>query len=485
MAGNKSILAGIAALGLVAAGALGAAVVAPDMLARAKAQDAPEGAASFRGIAPLAFEDAEGDASDAAWGDLGTYADCAAGGILGGGCLGLVPAVRSPRAAPHLDILALGLAEPTADEVVVTLSIARLDEGLAALASPPGMHRMTTYGVCFYTENGCTRAASLHAMRHGEDAHLEARFEGYSEACNAWWWCAWPLPVDVQYGAPATITWTIPKAWFAFDGALEVRELDAAVWWSDQPTAFPMWHGGATLHTPVRHVHDHTFTPGAFGVADVTPGFPVGATLAPPTRAPPTPLDAPLASGRGGATHAHGSSYDRPELDLVGFDMHEESDGTLVLVLALTRADAHPTYDFDYSVALAFAGRPTMEIGYRQEHGEPMGYAGVCIMEECQESRTHEVPAEFVTGAPAFVVVRLPPDVLADLGAFEAGETTTLVWVSSMVTDGSQYFGEYDGAVYGDVHHAFMADEIVGALPFTLGSGHRASPDAFAARHAH
>lgn len=475
MAGLKVVFAALASVAI--AGSALSGCVSP--LESAALETGSAEAAAFAGIAPLVFEDPAGDASDLAWGDVGTYANCLVGGVLEGACAQIAPSVSSPRAAEHLDIISVAMSEPSADQVVLTLGIARLDEGLDALASPEGTHRMTSYGICLYTEEGCTRAAYLNAMRHGDAAHLESRFEVYAEDCNEWSWCSWTLPVQVAYGAPAEIVFTVPKAWLAYDGDLELHHLDAWTAWNDQATLFPMWHGGATLHTPARHVHTHSLTPGAFGVGDMTVELPAEVTLAPTMRAPTHALDAPLASGHAGATHAHGSQYDRAELDLAGFDIYDEDDG-IAIVLALAEAGAHPEYDFDYAVALGFAGQPMMEIGYRQEHGEAMGYAGICIMEECQESRTHEVPAEFVAGAPGFVIIHVPADVLADLVELEAGDEATLVWVSSMVTDGSQYFGDYDGDLYGDIHHAFMADEIVGGAHFVLGSGHRAPLEAFA-----
>lgn len=485
MAGLKVLFASVAGIALVSAAVVGGIVVAPRLVETAGTDGGmPEGA-RFEGIAPLVFDDPAGDASDVGWGDVGTLANCFAGGVTGGACASIVPTVASPRAAEHVDLVGVAMSEPSADEVLVTLQLARLEEGLDALASPEGMHRMTSYGVCFYTEeDGCTRAAYLNAMRHGDDAHLEARFEAYTEECNEWWWCAWPLPVEIEYGAPAQVHFRIPKEWFAY-GSLEVHHVDAWSAWTDQPTAFPMWHGGATVHTPLRHVHDHTFTPGTFGTADMTPELPAGVTLAPPTAAPATAADAPLAGGRAGMTHASGSQYDRSELDLAALDLYDDADGGLAVVFALREATAHPEYDFDHSLSLGFEGKPVLEIGYRQERGEPMGYAGLCIMEECQESRTYEVAAEFIPGAPAFVVVHVPAEILAELADVGPGDTTTLLWASSMVTDGSQYFGDYDGPLYGDVHHAFMADEIIGAMPFTLGAGHRATPESFGAAEEH
>lgn len=486
MAGLKVIFASIASIGIAAAAAVSAVLVAPQLMEDDVAAAASSMEPAFVGMAPVAFDDPAGDASDLAWGDVGTFADCLAGGVVSGACAKTVPAVAAPRGAAHLDIVSVAMSEPGADEVVLTLGIAELDEGLDALASPAGMHRMTTYGVCLYDEDGCTRAAYLKAMRHGDAAHLEASFESYAEECNAWSWCSWTLPVQVTYGSPAQIVFRVPKAWVGFGGDLAVHHLDAWTAWDDQPTVFPMWHGGATLHTPARHLHTHTPTPGSFGVGDMTPELPVDITLAAPAHAPAHALDAPLASGGAGASHAHGSEYDRAELDLAGFDIYDE-DGGIAVVIALAEASAHPEYDFDYAAAIGFAGQPVMEVGYRQEAGEPMGYAGVCIMEECQESRTLEIEAELVTGAPAFVVLHLPADVLAELIDVAEGDEVTLVWLSTMVTDGSQYFGDYEGDAYGDVHHAFMADEIVGGAHFVLGSGHRAPLESFGApaEHAH
>ena len=482
MAGLNTIFAAFAAVGLLGAGIAAGALVGP-RLASGSDSAAQASTTSFTGVTPLYFEDPAGDASDAIAEAIVGGTVCAIVHEAGAHC----PDGGSPLAdeAPHFDIVGVSLAEPDEDHVLLTLSIAELTEDLDALAPAPGTHRMAAYSVCIAYDDACTHAAYLFAMRHGDETHLEANFDAYVGECNGWSWCSWPIPVDVVYGAPAVITFTIPKAWATYGASREVHHLEAFTGWGDQLTAFPMWHGGWTLHTPAYHLHDHTPTTGFYGLADVTDALPAEVTLAPARTAPVVAADVPLAYGLGGATHADGSTYDRSELDLVGLDIHDE-DGGIAVVVALQEAAAQPTYDFDYAIVLGFEGQRPLELGFRQEHGASMGYAGICIMETCQESRTHEVAAEFIPGAPAFIVIHVPAEVLHDLAVLEPGATSTLASVASMATEGSQYFGDYEGAVYGDVHHAFMADFIGASMPFVLGSGHRAPLEAFAAaEHEH
>lgn len=479
MQGVKVVFASFAAVGLLAAGVLGGIVVAPRVMPSAQSAVFTDGA--FEGIAALRFDDPAGDATDVGIGDAGTYAGCLVGAFLNEECMDPLPAPSSPRGAPHFDILAVGLEE-TADDVVFTLEIAQLDEGFPQLAMPGALHRMSYYGVCWYAtdDDYCSRAAYLDVMSHDGMLHLTTTFDAYVEDCNEWWWCSWTIPTEVRYGAPGAIVFRVPKAYAAIDGEpLRVHHLDGWTGWTDQATAFPMWHGGATLSTPLRHVHDHVTAPGVFGVGDMTPELDAQVDLAPPVSPPALALDMPLSSGHAGATHAHGSEYEKPELDLAGFDLYEEN-GELVVVFALAQAVAHPTYDFDYSVALGIQAAEVLEIGYRQEMGEAVGYAGECIMEECQDGHRFEVPAEFVPGAPAFVLVRVPADVLAELTDARPGDQTTLFWASSMYTEGSRYFGEYDEPVYGDVHNAFMVDSLTGGAPYVFGSGHRGAAEHYA-----
>lgn len=485
MLGARTAFAGAAALVVVGAALWGGVAMqglAPDDVTLAAAQ------AAFVGASPATLEDPAGDASDTAVGDPATLAACAAAGLLGHCAPRPAASPALPASPAHLDIVSVGLEEETPDEVVLTLGIARLDEGFPDLAAPSGLHRMAYYGVCWDAGTGdaCVQRAYLAVMRHADAAHLDPVLEAHVPGCNDWSWCSWTIEAEVRYGSPGVIAFHVPKAWAQFPtGTLDLHAIRGYTGWSDQPTAFPMWHGGFTVHTPARFVHHHAGVPGTVGIGDVTADLPLDVALQPPPAPPAHPWDAPLFSGRGGATHAEGSAYDDPALDLVGFDLHEEDDGALVATFALQEAAAPPTYDFDDSVAIGLRGGKVLEMGWRQEGGEATGYAGQCIMEECQDAPKFEVPVEFIPGAPAFVVVRVPREAFEAMGGPFAGEETTLVWVTTMNTDGSRYVGHYGEAGYGDVHQAFMADSIFGGIPYVFGSGHRAPLEAFAAPHAH
>ncbi|MGQ0536640.1 MAG: hypothetical protein ACT4PT_11270 [Methanobacteriota archaeon] len=112
-----------------------------------------------------------------------------------------------------------------------------------------------------------------------------------------------------------------------------------------------------------------------------------------------------------------------------------------------------------------------LELGVRHEEGELTGYAGECIMEECQDGVITEVPVEVVEGTPGILRIRVPMALLIEGGA--APQRTTLFQVASMLDGGSHYWGSYEEGTFGDVHSVFMVDALWGGVPFEFGSGHR------------
>jgi hypothetical protein len=413
---------------------------------------------------PVSFPDPSGDATDTGTGLLD--AGCVASDLLGPDCQpdGLPSA---GTAAPALDILRVSLAGETRDAFDLALDLARLDEGFANLPAPEAMHRTTTFRVCWSPGDGaCDRAAALHLMVHDGMAHVDPHLHIFSEKCNEWGLCTWGVPYEVRFGSPARITFHVPKALASFDGApLAVGTVRGSTEWYEEPQALAMWHAGATLHTPLRHVHDHVATPGPWGQADATDAFAAAQPLA-PSAALPDAGRAMLAEGMMG-THLKGSSHDDPALDLVGVDLFEER-GDLVAAFVLAEAHRMPGFDFDDVVAVGLDGL-VWEIGVRQHDGVAHGYAGRCIMFECQGAPLLETEALLLPGAPAVLEVRVP---LAFLGDPAPGTVTSLLEAATMHDEPDVMLGGMADPLHAEAHSAFMVDMLSGGAPYVVGSGH-------------
>lgn len=427
-------------------------------------------------FAPYAFDDPKGDANDWGTGDVGT-------------ALGLpLPAVGTD--GPHFDITSVGVVGETADDLVLQMEVAALSEGFAEIQSPDGTFRLVSYELCWAPDagTGCVLRAGLEVMAHGDaGAHHEARFETRGLECNEWPWCAWGVPVDVAFGAPATITFHVPKAYIgALDVPLTVDRIEGSVFVFTESSDVPHWHPGVTVHVPeVYHYHTHGGSPGVPQIADATETFAVGAELVPPPQGPDVPDDMPLLLGGEGLTHGHGGRFDHDEMDLLWFDLHEDdTDGDgqaggpgddLVAVFAVKSWHGLPDYDFDYSVAVGIGGE-VWEVGYRHEGGEAYPYAGRCVMEPCDDPVNLEPTIDIVEGSPGFLSVRWPADEVNEDGRTD-GAFTNLFWAMTMVSDVNHYFGDHtdpDG-LYGDVHSVYMVDSLVGGEPYVFGSDHRAT----------
>ncbi|HLE95905.1 MAG TPA: hypothetical protein VI997_00915 [Candidatus Thermoplasmatota archaeon] len=458
---------------VVAATLVAAAILLPT-LAPPQAPVAAASAPPVSYAAPAVFEDPAGDATDTGAGWATRVAGCVAGYFVLGKCLDAptaVPEVGTP--GPWFDIVGLAFEGETAEELTFSMSVAELNDWSDAMG-PDGVHRMAWYVVCWAPdeESGCSRSASVTAMVHDGHPMLEGYTESYSDECNEWSWCSFTIPVDVQLGAPAKLTFRVPKAYAAADGApLGAHHMAAYTGWYEETEAFPMWHAGVTMHTPARHIHDHTGGVGVFSITDMTDGQPLELEFVEPASARVAAADAPLLASPPGMTHAGGSSYDSAAFDLVAFDMHEEGSD-LVVEFVVAQLQGEPERDFDYAVAIGVARGNVWEIGYRHEGGETYGYAGRCIMEECQDGAVTYVEGRILPGSPGIVEVHVPLELLGNPGP---GTQTDLLWAATMASDRDTYWGEYGGPVYGDVHSVFMVDSMIGGAPYVFGSGHRAS----------
>lgn len=434
-------------------------------------------------FAPVRIDDPAGDATDWGTGDADTW-------------LGLpadAPAVGTP--GPHFDILSVAVAGETADALVLEMEVASLEEGFPHVASPDGTFRLASYDVCWAptADDGCDLHATLQVMAHDGTVHHEAFLDTRSLACNEWPWCAWGLPAEVEFGAPATITFRVPKAYIAaLDVPLAVDRVRGTVTTFTESSDVPHWHPGVTVHAPAYHFHTHGGSPGVLSVNDATEQAAVSVDLVRSEAVPAHPDDVPLLMGGEGLTHGHDGRFDHPEMDILWFDLFEDDtdgDGSvddLVAVFALRSWHGLPDYDFDYSVAIGIGGE-VWEVGYRHEGGEAYGYAGRCVMEPCDDPVMFEPEVELVAGEPAFLLVRWPADAVSEEGRAD-GAVTNLFWAMTMVSDVNHYFGDHtdpDG-LWGDVHSVYMVDSLVGGQPYVFGSDHRASLQAHGGHgHAH
>lgn len=482
---QKGVLAGVVAgiaVGMVTGGlGVGAIVRGPDGGVEEASALAAGEAAPFVAVAPVAFEDPAGDATDLGSGDTSTRVGCFIGYMLSNHCQPVPPTPGIGTPGPHYDITGVAVTAETAEEIQFTLTVASISEGFAELATPDALHRMSFYDICWMSDDDdyCSRNMYLDVMVHDGEPMLHAAFDTYVQDCNEWWWCTWTIPVDIVYGTPATITFHVPKAYPSIDGRpLNVDRLEASTAYSEDASVFPMWHPGLTVHTPIHHTHTHSGVPGVFQLADQTAEYDVDVTFSPPPSTDLWTAPGPVLPAAA-STHATGTSYDRKELDVTGVDLYE--DGTdLVVLIAVADLTEVPTYGFDIEGALGIRAAEVWEFGVRGEGGELSTYLGECVMAECQDGVMIEVPLEVTTGAPGFFALRLPLTTLKEPAGPEPGLAVTMVSVSSMYTEGSQYWGSFDEPLWGDVHHAFMVDSVYGGTSYIFGSGHRAPLESFA-----
>lgn len=434
--------------------------------------------------APVSGKDPSGDATDNGAGDVVTKAGCAAGDAAGTGCL---ETPTSPAAggnpAPHFDIVEQSFVGETARDVLVALGVAQLSPGFPELKDPDGFYRMVYYKLCWSTSESaaCDRIVRLDVIGHGDQVHLEPKLEIRSTECNEWRWCAWGIHVDVAFGSPARLTFTVPKAYLGVDGAaLVLHRLQAETGWTSEPDALPAWHPGVTLHTSAYHLHAHGGLVTGVHIADTTPWLRVGRPLRPAPEPATAPRSLPILLGTIGANHGDESSYDRPAMDLLGFDLYEDR-GDLVSVFGVRELAQQPEYDFDYSVAVG-VNQKVWEIGWRHEGGRAYGYAGRCIMEMCQDGKVITPPVEVSYGSPGRIEIRTP---LNFLESPALGTQTNLLWAMTMYSDANKYQGSYSEETYGEAHSVFMVDSLVGGSPYAFGSGHRADWSLISTHSAH
>lgn len=420
----------------------------------------------------LSFSDPLGDATDTGAGDAATMVGCAAGYAVMGECVTTPIPVAAGTPGPHYDITAVRLLGETARTVILQLQVAKLSEGFPELKDPDLFYRMNYYTICWAADENsdCDRSVQLDVMVHAGHPHVEAKFEIRNRDCTEVSWCSWGIPVEFKFGAPALMTFTVPKAYLTFDGApAGIHHLQGQSGWISEPTFFPAWHPGATVHTPVYHVHDHGGAVAGIEIADVTERFMTMLRLAPWTKLPDYAPNEPLLLGGSGSNHGAGSQYDYPEMDILWYDMYEEN-GEFVTVFKLREFKQIPSYEFDYSVEVGIQGK-AWEIGYRHEGDRFYGYAGRCIMEPCQGAKPIYPKVDLTFGAPGAITIRTPLKVIENP---PAGTVTSLTWAMTMYTDQSKYFGDYNGDYFGDVHSVFMLDSLVGGNPYVFGSTHKA-----------
>lgn len=425
------------------------------------------------------FTDPAGDATDTGVGDGASTVGCIVGKLLGDDCVDApqdAPAAGTP--APSLDIVGVDYLGETVDDIVFRLTILDLAQDFADLRDPDGLYRSLTYELCWATaaDAACDRSVTLYVNLGSEHVHLEPRFEIRNSDCNEWSWCAWGVEADVEFGAPGTITFRVPKAYLTADGReATVHHLQAGTGWIRQSNQLPMWHPGITVHTPLYHFHTHG---GAIilgvGLSDSTPALSLERTLA-VTHSWPSPEEGqPLIWAGHGANHGEGGQYDRPELDILWFDLFEKGD-ELVARFVVDSYEADPGFDFDYSVAIGI-GDVVYEVGYRHEgswrgEGHLYGYAGRCIMEPCQDGIVMEPEVRIQYGSPGIIDVPVP---LAFIGNPEPGTATNLFWAMTMYSDVNYYWGEHGDEFFGDYHSVFEVDSLKGGYPYVFGSGHAA-----------
>lgn len=424
------------------------------------------------GSEPIRFSDPEGDATDSGAGDPATQAGCAPSSSTGSCAEPPADPPAHPPAgpkAPPFDVVEAGVEGETADALVLSLSLARLEVGFSGLAAPDGVDRTAQYALCWAPLPGspCDHRVVLDVDVRGAQTHATAAFEVRSAACNEWALCAWGVPVDVRFGAPASITWSVPKALLGAAGApLAIHHLQATTGWLQEPENLAAWHPTFTLNAPLRHLGARSAVLAVAGICDITERFRVDVVLQPAAAFGYPAIGGPLLVGTAQAESGSGPRA-ADELDLLAFDLVEDGPD-LVATFTVAHLTGAPAFDFDYHVALGI-GAQVWEIGWRQsgDHG-PHGYAGRCIRTACEDGRVMTPHVELLAGTPGHVLVRAPS---AFFGAPPAGTVTNLLWATTTYLEHNLVVGSYADPLYAGASSEYEVDTLRrGLAPFVFGS---------------
>lgn len=397
-----------------------------------------------------------------------------------------VEALPPGEAAPYFDLLAARYEGETPDALVFSLQLASIEEGFADVVAGHPMHRKATYEVCWRpSEDATRRCVTLEAAANGGRVEAAGALTLHSKDCNEWAVCAWPVLVNIEFGAPATITWTVPKSYATWDGAPpEIGTLAAQAWWWSFNPANPSWHTAYSLESGAGPQHQHYTGGEMIATADEAPQAPVAAEFAPAamaTATTPAIPTVPLMTLPEGNLHGGGSLYDRPELDLLQVDVAEDA-GELVTRFTVASLPALPEFDLLFILELGVAGKEVWEIGFitEKENGA-YGYAGHCISYDCagdfgDEAGDHDMHSHFAevvahsieTGTPGVVEVRTP---LALFPTIEAGDVTNFALAVSMYDDASVWVNQYGDDPRFDWHKMSFVDYRWGGAPHVFTEG--------------
>ena len=161
---------------------------------------------------------------------------------------------------PALDILSASLVE-TQDSLVVEISIAALERSLAGVVADNG-EITGGWGLCWTprgdpsaADGGADECVHLYAEMYDGTLVLEPTFERSTYACNDWGWCVWLVPYQIEYGAPATLRLTVPRAIMGGADAGDVLEVYSGFSWREHRPA--VGHAsGMSLEADVNGLSD-------------------------------------------------------------------------------------------------------------------------------------------------------------------------------------------------------------------------------------
>jgi len=420
---------------------------------------------TFTPAAPFLVEDAAGDAEDLGATTLGYGGQCLVA------CEPMVPRAASPDAG-GFDILGVGLAEDRADSFVITMKLADLRQGFPNLKDTAANRQVGEYFACWRpSPDNAERCVLAEVAPHHGMVNVEGVFLiGGADKCNELGWCSWGVPVEVQYGAPGQLRFTVPKDYAAFDEApLAISEMQATTGWWSTNKAIPLWHFAVTAHVNGEHQHQHMVLLEPADIADVLApsGSPV--TLAPATAAYPVYDDLPLLVSSPGAISGSGSIRDYPELDFLAFDFRQEGED-VIASFQFAGFDKMPSWDLQIAAQfMVKGGKMFDEVGIMQSNGDAFGYAGRCISNGCHDGYLNRVPLNIIPGAPGIVEVRVPRTTWPDV---HDGDVTDWLGVYTMFGEANPDFLTPGDPIYGNFHSGSLVDGSSGGYPYVFGSDH-------------
>lgn len=303
---------------------------------------------------------------------------------------------------PALDVLSASFEE-TPDALVVSITVASLDASFSPATD--GEEVSLGWRACWRGPGeadadwaGWERTECVYFEVGGGESRIDPVFER-GKGCNHWDWCAWAIPHEVEFGTPATLRLTIPRAIMGTAEAGDVLEgIRVGSFWTrwpvtGRPSEVEFRAGAPGIYSDQLtswmgygvgwgHLADESPRPGG-----------VFAFQTPRVSSPELPVDYRF--------HDDTGDTQRMDLDILYLQVIE-APSTITMAMQLARVDAQPD-DHSFWLAMGMPSGRVHEAWYKMRDGRLESGAGVCNDQNC--SRWVEYPVTFQrdAGAPGWI----------------------------------------------------------------------------------